>query len=223
MKYSVAFDLDGTLVDLPVDIESARADISRLFSELGYYEPMRPMLDAINRAAATVAGSDDEIFPLIIRARSILDRYEVDATSRATLRPGVKDAIEKLRQNNIPLGIVTNNSRPCALASLAIMGYTTADFVISTRDDVRRPKPAPDGLIRVAAMLGEIGENMWFIGDSPVDISAAVAANPQVAPTLRAIAVPGPRSSVDQLRSAGPCILFDTVLEAVDYLCSQGG
>ena len=98
MKYSVAFDLDGTLVDLPVDIESARTAIGALFAEFGYHEPMRPILDAINRAAASVAGRDEEIYPLIIRARAILDRAEVAAASHAKIRPGAVEAIESLRR-----------------------------------------------------------------------------------------------------------------------------
>ena len=218
MKYSVAFDLDGTLLDLPVDIESARSAIASLFGELGYHEPMRPILDAINRAAASVASCDEEIYPLIIRARSILDHAEVVAARSATVRPGAIEAIESLRRLGVPLGIVTNNSRACIVPALAALGYTPADFVVSTRDEVRRPKPAPDGLIRVASKLAEGGENMWYIGDSPVDISAAVAANPQVSPNLRAIAIPGPRSSVQQLRSAGPCIFFDSLSEAVAHI-----
>lgn len=218
MNYSVAFDLDGTLLDLPVDIERARNEIAAMFGELGYYEPMRPILDAINRAAASVAKRDEEIFPLIIRARGILDKAEVEAAARAKPRPGVVEAIEKLRRQGIPLGIVTNNSRACVVPALDALGYTTSDFVVSTRDEVRRPKPSPDGLIRIASKIAAADQNMWYVGDSPVDISAAVAANPQVSPNLRAIAIPGPRSSLQQLRAAGPCVIFDDIGEAVDYI-----
>mgnify|MGYP003632268125 CR=1 FL=1 len=218
MKYSVAFDLDGTLLDLPVDIESARAEIAAMFGEFGYFEPMRPILDAINRASASVATRDEEIYPLIIRARGILDRAEVAAAERATVRPGAVEAIESLRRLGVPLGIVTNNSRACIVPALHALGYTTSDFVVSTRDEVRRPKPAPDGLIRVASKIAAADENMWYVGDSPVDVSAAVAANPQVAPNLRAIAIPGPRSSLEQLRAAGPCVFFDTMGEAVNHI-----
>ncbi len=218
MKYSVAFDLDGTLLDLPVDIESARQEIATMFGELGYYEPMRPILDAINRASASVAKRDEEIYPLIIRARGILDRAEVAAARDATIRPGAREAIESLRRLGVPLGIVTNNSRACIIPALAALGYTAADFVISTRDEVRRPKPSPDGLIRVASKLATADENMWYIGDSPVDVSAAVAANPQVAPNLRAIAIPGPRSSLQMLRMAGPCTIFESIGDAVKHI-----
>jgi len=218
VKYSVAFDLDGTLLDLPVDIESARAEIAAMFAEFGYHEPMRPILDAINRASASVATRDEEIYPLIIRARGILDQAEVRAAENATARPGAVEAVESLRRLGIPLGIVTNNSRACIVPALAALGYTTSDFVVSTRDEVRRPKPAPDGLIRVASKIAAADENMWYVGDSPVDISAAVAANPQVAPNLRAIAIPGPRSSLQQLRSAGPCVFFDSITDAVGHI-----
>ena len=218
MKYSVAFDLDGTLIDLPVDIEKARAEITALFAERGYNEPMRPILDAINKAAATVATHDTEIFPLIIKARAILDAAEVEAAKNATPRPGALEAIKHLTKRSIPLGIVTNNGRACVPLALESLGCHWQDFIISTRDDVRRPKPAPDGLIRIASSIGKKGQDMWYIGDSPVDVSAAVAANHQVAPTLRAIAVPGPRSSLQQLRSAGPCVVYDTLSEAIDRI-----
>lgn len=218
MKYSVAFDLDGTLIDLPVDIERARTEIAALFSKRGYHEPMRPILDAINRAAASVAENDADIFPLIIQARNILDISEVEATKSATPRPGAVEAIARLQKLNVRLGIVTNNSRACIAPSLAVLGLRPQQFAVSTRDDVRRPKPAPDGLMRIAGMLGERGEDMWYVGDSPVDVSAAVAANHQVAPSLRAIAVPGPRSSLQQLRAAGPCVVYDTLEQAVNRI-----
>lgn len=218
MKYSVAFDLDGTLIDLPVDIESARAEIAALFAGHGYNEPMRPILEAINRAAASVAVNDADIFPLIIKARNILDVAEVEASKKATPRPGAIEAIERLQKLGVSMGLVTNNSRACVAPALAVLGARPQNFAISTRDDVRRPKPAPDGLIRIASVLGERGEDMWYIGDSPVDVSAAVAANHQVAPTLRAIAVPGPRSSPQQLQMAGPCIVLTTLDEAIDRI-----
>lgn len=215
MTYSVAFDLDGTLLDLPVDIERARNDIAAMFGERGYYGTLRPILDAINIAAASVATNDDEIYPLIIRARRILDDAEVEAAERATPREGAIDSIQRLLALSVPLGIVTNNSRACIAPALKVLGCHPQDFVVSTRDDVRRPKPAPDGLIRVASKLGQSGETMWYVGDSPVDISAAVAANPQVAPALKAVAIPGPRSSLQQLRAAGPCTFYENLSEAV--------
>jgi phosphoglycolate phosphatase-like HAD superfamily hydrolase len=218
MNYSVAFDLDGTLIDLPVDIESARAEITALFAARGYHEPMRPILEAINRAAASVATSDADIFPLIIKARNILDVAEVAAAAHAKPRPGAINAIERLLKLGVKLGLVTNNSRACIAPALAVLGARPQHFAVSTRDDVRRPKPAPDGLIRIAGVLGERGEDMWYIGDSPVDVSAAVAANHQVAPNLRAIAVPGPRSSLQQLRMAGPCVVYDTLDEAIERI-----
>jgi phosphoglycolate phosphatase-like HAD superfamily hydrolase len=218
MNYSVAFDLDGTLIDLPVDIESARAEIAALFAEHGYHEPMRPILDAINKAAASVAETDADIFPLIIKARNMLDLAEVEAAQKATARPGALRAIERLLQAGVSLGLCTNNSRACVAPALLVLGLRAQQFSISTRDDVRRPKPAPDGLIRIASVLGDRGQDMWYIGDSPVDVSAAVAANHQVAPNLRAIAVPGPRSSLQQLRMSGPCIVYDTLDEAIDRI-----
>ncbi len=218
MKYSVAFDLDGTLIDLPVDIEAARAEIAALFAEQGYNEPMRPILDAINRAAASVATNDADIFPLIIKARNILDRAEVAAAEKAKARPGAIAALERLQALGVSLGICTNNSRACVAPALEALGMRPQHFSVTTRDDVRRPKPAPDGLIRIAGVMGERGDDMWYIGDSPVDVSAAVAANHQVAPNLRAIAVPGPRSSLQQLRMAGPCVVYDTLDEAIERI-----
>lgn len=219
MKYSVVFDLDGTLLDLPVEIEKARADIAAMFAERGYHKPIRPILPSINQAAASVAENDEEIYPLIIAARAILDRAETAAAANAVLRPGALETLEILKSKGVSLGIVTNNSRACIPAALTKLGCRPSDFVVSTRDDVRRPKPAPDGLIRIASKLGECGDTMWFIGDSPVDISAAVAANPQVSPKLRAVAIPGTRSTAEQLRAAGPCVVYQSLLEAIQNIC----
>ena len=216
--YCIVFDLDGTLIDLPVDIEAAREEISAMFSQRGYHQPIRPILTAINEAAASVADSDEEIYPLILAARRILDAAEVKAAKDATLRPGVLEVLASLKRQGIPMGIVTNNSRACISKALEVLECSIQDFVISTRDDVRRPKPAPDGIVRIAPSLCEEGETLWFVGDSPVDVSAAVAANPQVAATVKAVAILGPRSTKVQLLAAGPCIVHASLAEAVDSI-----
>jgi phosphoglycolate phosphatase-like HAD superfamily hydrolase len=218
MGVAVAFDLDGTLIDLPVDLEPVRERILAMFRERGYRGEMRPILDSITRAASEVGEDPRDMGRLIGDARRMLDDAEVAAAARATPRPYARETVLRLQELRLPLGIVTNNGRACVGPALQVLGLKESDFVISTRDDVRRPKPAPDGLVRIAGHLASQGDLIWYIGDSPVDISAAVAANSLASPTIRAMAIPGPRSTHEQLRFAGPGAIFDHLQQALERI-----
>lgn len=221
--YAVVFDMDGTLLDLPLDMASVRAEVTKMFTDLGYTEPMRRIFESINQAAASIASSDQEMIRLIDKARGLVDVAELQASKNAKAREGAVDCIRRLKRLGIPMGIVSNNSRECIAPALRTIGCRIEDFVVSAREDVPRLKPAPDGLIRVVSLLAMTAGRLWYVGDSPVDISAAVAANSRVTPQLNAIAVQGPRSSRQQLQAAGPCQIFESLSAAVDGIVDGFG
>jgi len=48
-------------------------------------------------------------------------------------------------------------------------------------DEVARPKPAPDGVLMIAAALGVRPDELAYVGDSPPDARAARAAGSHAA------------------------------------------
>lgn len=202
---AVLFDLDGTLLHLPVDIEPARREIAALLAAAGWRGPAAPLLGVIDRAAAALEG--DAAARLRQGARAILDRAELRAAPRARARPGAPALLAELSRRRAPLGLVTNQGRACVAPALAAAGLeAAAGFgVIVTRDDVAQAKPAPDGVVRAVRALLPGGGSAAFVGDSRSDVTAARAAHGLLgaAYAMKVVAVLGGRGSAADLAGAG--------------------
>ncbi len=205
---SVVFDMDGTLLDLPVAIEDVRRRLDRLFGPMGYADGFRPILPCIERAARCVGTSPREVRHYRNQARHILTQAEVMGAQNATARPGAVALVASLVQHDVPLGLVTDNGRACIKLALEQAGFAPQwwpeDRIVS-RDDVSKPKPNPEGVIRLAEKLANAGRTVWYVGDSVRDIAAGQAANAEL-PNKRVatIAVDGGRSSASELAKQSP-------------------
>lgn len=170
-RRAAIFDLDGTLVDLPVPIEAVRAEVAALFAARGWSgkgpRSMRPILATIDAAAARVAASDAEARALVAEARGIIDRAEIEAARGTSLIDG---AAELLAAFAGPIAVVTNNCAESARVALA--GHRIDAFV--GRDDVARPKPDPEGLLAALDRLG--ASSALWVGDRASDVAAGLAA-----------------------------------------------
>ncbi|HUH02330.1 MAG TPA: HAD family hydrolase [Kofleriaceae bacterium] len=188
------FDLDGTLLDLPVDIEPVRERAAAPLRARGFTGELRPILATIDRATAELATDEADRRALIGAARAEIDAAEIDAAHAATARPGAARILAAVRATGAGLGIVTNNGRACIAPALARAGLAeaTRGAPIITRDDVAAPKPDPAGLIQMAGLLLPTGGDLVFIGDGESDIRAGAAAQPMLAGVqLLTIAIAG--------------------------------
>lgn len=205
---AVLFDMDGTLLELDVDIESVRAELRALFAARGYDAEMRPILQRIDEAADAVSSSADEREAIIAEARAVIDRAEVDAAARARACDGARDVLTQLAGDGTPFGLLTDNSRACVRPALAAAGLDHVAWreeSVLTRDDVQAPKPDPAGIVRAARVLLPGGGELTMVGDSPRDIAAARAAGALLDDVVvRAVAVRGGRSSHEALAAASP-------------------
>jgi phosphoglycolate phosphatase-like HAD superfamily hydrolase len=201
------FDLDGTLVEsLPVEIEPVRAQIVELFSGRGYSGPMRPLLAAIDTAAAAVGKNPAERAALRRQARELVDRAELAAAVNARPRSGAH-RVDRYAARGLPLAIVTDNGYACARAALLAAGLPAlaARATLITRDQVDRPKPDPEGLLRaITALGGSPARTIVWVGDSVRDMEAGRAAARRIVPRrLVAAGVLGGRSGAAELAAAG--------------------
>ena len=209
---AVLFDLDGTLLWLDVDVEPARAAIRQLFAARGYTGAMRPLLAAIDDAAATVARDDAERIQLRAEARGLIDRAELEAAASARARDGAAALLA--RAGAVRLGIVTDNGRACVAPALASAGLgAVARFAcVVSRDDVALAKPEPSGVVIAARALLPGGGRLWLVGDSPRDVLAGRAARAQLPDVeLAVVAVRGGRGADADLEAAGPDRIVDAL------------
>lgn len=89
----------------------------------------------------------------------------------------IDNLIKYLKDKEIKLGIVTGKAKRSLDISLKSLRMDNLFDVIITGDDVDKPKPHPEGLIKALSLLGVENSDAIFIGDSDADIHAGVQAN----------------------------------------------
>ena len=171
---AVLFDFDFTLADSSTGVVVC---MNHALSCLGL--PPAPE-DAIRRtigldlvtALGVLAG--EEWKP---RGREFLRHFtskadEVMVASTVFL-PGAGRVLGTLHGAGYRLGVVSTKYRCRVEEALDRDGLQAFVEVVVGSDDVPRPKPAPDGLLRAAGALGLATGDCVFVGDSEVDAKAA--------------------------------------------------
>src|SRR6266568_1843942 len=98
------------------------------------------------------------------------------ASVRQGMRPYPRIAETLASLASWRLGIVTNKRSATAVEALRVTGLLTSFGVVLGGDSVARKKPAPDSVLRAAAMLGVAAEECVVVGDTEVDVRAGHAA-----------------------------------------------
>lgn len=167
---AVIFDLDGTVLDtLP--------SVYRCFGEaLEPYLGKRPSNKEIrdrfgpadHHIVAQWAGPEhaEEAVERLYRA------YE-SALDTMGVFPGMIPLLQALREAGRRVGLVTGRGRPSTDWLLQKKGLALLFDASVGGDEVTRPKPAPEGLHRVLAMLGVPAGRAVYVGDSILDFHAA--------------------------------------------------
>jgi hydrogenase expression/formation protein HypE len=154
----VVFDFDGTLTEPgAIDFTTIRQAVG-CPRHLGLLEFLAGIGDPKERR----------------RKESILITAELEAAGRCRANEGAGELVAFLRENRVPMAIITRNSRAAVQKALAgITEIDPADFTfILTRELPLDPKPFPDTVQYVARTLEMDAANLLMIGDHAFDIEA---------------------------------------------------
>lgn len=168
---AVLWDMDGTLVDSSAIVPDAFIATVR---GLGGPEMTREEV-----VTYYDAGAPHVMIAMMLGrepAEELGERYhatlaEVGAGVR--VHDGVAEALEALHGRGVPMGVFTGNSARAASILLEAAGLRRWFDVVVGGDEVARPKPAPDGVLRAAQELGVPPQECVYVGDSPLDVGAA--------------------------------------------------
>ena len=100
-----------------------------------------------------------------------LKSYELYWADGSRIFPDTLPALLRLRELGYKMGLVTNTSREAADRMLSIHGIRSFFEVIITRDDVKKLKPDPEGIILALKRLN--AGDFFFVGDLVHDSRAA--------------------------------------------------
>jgi phosphoglycolate phosphatase len=178
---AVLIDLDGTLVDTAPDIAEAA---NRMLRQLGAAPlPFKMVSGFIGNgvptlvrrvlAAAAIAPVADEEGALRLFHR----HYEATNGRFGQVFPGVVDGLDALQQAGYRLGCVTNKPQAATSALLELIGLSDYFEVVVAGDAIAQMKPHPEPLLHACREIGLDPALGVLVGDSAVDVAAALAAH----------------------------------------------
>lgn len=172
------FDLDGTLVD-SMWVWS-KIDIDYLESK-GHALPENLNSEICHLSFTQTANYFKERFSLSDSIDTILKDWNNRAynhySENVKLKDGVKEFLDKLKENNIKIALATSNSVPLLEACLKNNGIYDYFDSITTTDEVSNGKNCPDVYLLAAKKLNVNPKNCIVFEDILPAIKGAKAAD----------------------------------------------
>jgi phosphoglycolate phosphatase len=186
-KFTILFDLDGTLVDTAPDLLVAHNHVMKKF---GY--PTKSMADLkslIGKGAGAMMGrsiwgqakkefskvNDEKIKKEMVN--EFIDFYGKNIINESTLINGVKEFLRWCKDQNISMAVCTNKTEHLAVDLLKKIGIYDYFEYVAGHNTFEYYKPDPRHLTTIIEILdGDIKKSL-MIGDSETDANAAKAAN----------------------------------------------
>jgi phosphoglycolate phosphatase len=166
----VIIDMDGTLV------RHRRPTILRLLEIFGSIEGGFSRLARPSRQTDMDGGYERP--PRLLGHRLLHGLRRSDVRKIVAPATGVAAFLEALHKADIPVALVSNGLGRGYGQDILLAFDLERHFAATLfRENIRRPKPAPDSLIAARQALGERGRGqVWYIGDQAKDMTAARAA-----------------------------------------------
>ena len=185
-KFTVLFDLDGTLVDTAPDLMCAHNHVMKKF---GF--PTKSTMEIRNllgKGAATMIGrsiwgqakkefskiDDEKVKKAMVD--EFIDFYGKNIINESTLVNGVKNFLKWCKSKNISMAICTNKQEHLSNDLLKKIGIYDYFEYVAGSDTFDYCKPDPRHLTTVVEILDGDKNKTLMIGDSETDSNAAKAA-----------------------------------------------
>ena len=186
-KFTILFDLDGTLVNTAPDLMIAHNHVMKKY---GYGERKlsdirklagrgsKVMLTRSMNELAELEGkakkTDDVIDQM---TKDFIDYYSKNIVAESTLKKGVLDFLNWCKKKSIQMGVCTNKQERLSIDLLKkIKIYDYFDYVAGG-DTFDYNKPDPRHLTSTIEIIGGNNKKSLMIGDSETDANAAKEAS----------------------------------------------
>ena len=185
-KFTILFDLDGTLVDTAPDLMLAHNHVMKKF---GYpTKSSEDIRNLVGKGAGALIGrsiwgqakqefskvSDEKIKAEMIK--EFINFYGKNILNESTLINGVKKFLIWCKKENISMAVCTNKTEHLAVDLLKKIGIYDYFEYVAGHNTFEYCKPDPRHLTTIIEILdGDIKKTI-MIGDSETDANAAKAA-----------------------------------------------
>ena len=185
-KFTVLFDLDGTLVDTAPDLMRAHNHVMKKF---GYpTKSTEEIRNLVGKGAGALIGRSiwgqakkefHSVLDLKIKdemSREFVNYYGKNIINESTLIKGVKEFLMWCKDQNISMAVCTNKQEHLSNDLLKKIGIYDFFEYVAGSDTFDYCKPDPRHLTSVVEILdGDVNKTI-MIGDSETDANAAKAA-----------------------------------------------
>ena len=185
-KFTILFDLDGTLVDTAPDLMAAHNHVMKQF---GYpTKSTKEIRNLVGQGAGAMLGrsiwgqakkefskiEDEKIKNEMVK--EFVNFYGKNIVNESTLIRGVKEFLIWAQKKNISMAVCTNKQEHLSVDLLKKIGIYDFFEYVAGHNTFDYCKPDPRHLTSVIEILdGEINKSL-MIGDSETDANAAKAA-----------------------------------------------
>ena len=185
-KFTILFDLDGTLVDTAPDLMLAHNHVMRKF---GYpTKSTEDIRNLVGKGAGALIGRsiwgqakkefskvlDDKIKDEMVK--EFVNFYGKNIVNESTLVTGVKDFLIWCKEQNISMAVCTNKQEHLSNDLLKKIGIYDFFEYVAGSDTFDYCKPDPRHLTNIVEILDGDLKKTIMIGDSETDANAAKAA-----------------------------------------------
>ncbi|MDR0937888.1 MAG: HAD-IA family hydrolase [Mediterranea sp.] len=179
MKRLIIFDLDGTLLNTIADLAGAT---NHALTLLGY--PARPLDEfptmvgnGINKLFERCLPQGEKSLDNVLRVRErFLAYYDTHNTERTLPYPGIPELLDRLQADGRQIAVASNKYQSATRKLIGLyFPRTTFVTVLGQRDGVPA-KPNPTIVYDVLALTGVPKHQALFVGDSDIDMNAAINA-----------------------------------------------
>lgn len=176
MKFeTVLFDFDGTLANtLPLTIHGMQAVFEkydqRILDGPGIIAMFGPTEDGM------IADNFQHQHAINEAIQFYYTIYARDHQEYVGQNPQINNLLSELRKRDIVTGVITGKSRRAYALSENTLGFENLFDSVVTGDDVSKPKPNPEGILKTIKKFHANPETTIYIGDSNWDVMAGKAA-----------------------------------------------
>ena len=185
-KFTVLFDLDGTLVDTAPDLIRAHNHVMKKF---GYStKSTEEIRNLVGKGAGAMIGrsiwgqakkefskvNDEKIKREMVR--EFVDFYGKNIIKESTLINGVKEFLKWCKEQNISMAVCTNKQEHLSNDLLKKIGIYNYFEYVAGSDTFDYCKPDPRHLTSIVEILDGDLKKTIMIGDSETDANAAKSA-----------------------------------------------
>ena len=186
-KYTILFDLDGTLVDTAPDLMNAHNHVMKKY---GYpTKSTKEIRNLVGQGAGALIGrsiwgqakkefhSVDDKKIKEQMSKDFVNYYGKNIIRESTLINGVKDFLKWCKNKNISMAVCTNKQEHLSIDLLKKIGIYDYFEYVAGSNTFEYCKPDPRHLTSVLQILNGDIKKCIMIGDSETDANAAKAAS----------------------------------------------